>query len=406
MIYDAIVIGAGAAALFFGALNKDKLNILMLERNDRVGKKLLTTGNGRCNYTNTKLNENPYNDKDFTLYMIEKYGYEAIKNKFQVMGIYPYMEEDRVYPMSLQASSVLDVLRYENERNNINIKTDVFVKSFHKDGDIFIIKDQNANIYKSKSLVIACGGAAMPKFGSDANLFKQIKELGISVHDTKPALVPYECDYKYLKHLDGLRVKAKLSLKKAGKIIKDDVDDVLFTKYGLSGPTVFQLSRYISGKESAYKFSVDFFYTFNEDELFLILSDRRKDMGYKSLDDFFIGLIHKRLIIPVLDRLGIVKETNAKNLSDKDLHKIINILKDFELDIIKNKGYGIGQISLGGVATKEINAKTMESKKINGLYFIGEVIDIDGPCGGYNLSFAWLSAMAAYDDIKLRCKAW
>lgn len=406
MIYDAIVIGAGAAALFFGALNKDKLNILMLERNDRVGKKLLTTGNGRCNYTNTKLNENPYNDKNFTSYIIKKYGYEAIEEKFLNMGIYPYMEDDRVYPMSLQASSVLDVLRYENERNNVEIKTDVFVKSFYKDGDIFVLKDQNSNIYKGKSLIIACGGAAMPKFGSDANLFKQIKELGISVHDTKPALVPYECDYKYLKHLDGLRVKAKLSLKKGDKVIKDDVDDVLFTKYGLSGPTVFQLSRYIKGKESAYKFSIDFFYTFSEEELFSILSDRRRDIGYKSLDDFFIGLIHKRLIIPLIDRLGLEKESLAKDLSDCDLHKVINILKDFELDIIKNKGYGIGQISLGGVATDEINSKTMESKKFNGLYFIGEIIDIDGPCGGYNLSFAWLSAMAAYDDIKSRWKAW
>lgn len=406
MTYDAIVIGAGAAALFFGALNKDKLNILMLERNDRVGKKLLTTGNGRCNYTNTKLNENPYNDKAFTSYMIEKYGYEIILEKFKAMGIYPYIEDDRVYPMSLQASSVLDVLRYENDSNNVDIKTDVFVKSFHKDGDIFIVKDQNSNIYKAKSLVIACGGAAMPKFGSDANLFKQIKELGISVIDTKPALVPYECDYKYLKHLDGFRVKAKLSLKKAGKIIKDDIDDVLFTKYGLSGPSVFQLSRYIKGKESAYKFSIDFFYTFTEEEMFTLLSERRKDLGHKSLDEFFIGLIHKRLIIPVIDRLGLAKETLAKDLSENDLHKIINILKNFELDIIKNKGYGIGQISLGGVDSKEINNKTMESKKVHGLYFIGEVIDIDGPCGGYNLSFAWLSAVAAYDDIRSRWKAW
>lgn len=404
MIYDAIAIGAGASALFFGALNKDKLNILMLERNDRVGKKLLTTGNGRCNYTNTRLEQNPYNDKEFTSNLIARYGYDAIINKFQSMGIYPYMEDDRVYPMSLQASSVLDVLRYENDRNNVDIKTDFFVKSFYKQGDIFVIKDQDSKTYKAKSLVIACGGAAMPKFGSDANLFKQIKELGIAVKDTRPALVPYECDYKYLKHLDGLRVKAKLSLIKDNKVIKDDIDDVLFTKYGLSGPTVFQLSRYIQGDENKNKFSIDFFYTFTNEELFTLLLERRNTLGHKSLDDFFIGLIHKRLIIPVIDRLGLAKEMLAKDLNDNDLHKIVNILKSFELQIIKDKGYGIGQISLGGVCTNEINSKTMESKKLKGLYFIGEVIDIDGPCGGYNLSFAWLSAMAAYDDIVLRWK--
>lgn len=322
------------------------------------------------------------------------------------MGIYPYMEDDRVYPMSLQASSVLDVLRYENDRNNVDIKTDVFVKSFYKQGDIFVIKDQDSKTYKAKSLVIACGGAAMPKFGSDANLFKQIKELGIAVKDTRPALVPYECDYKYLKHLDGLRVKAKLSLIKDNKVIKDDIDDVLFTKYGLSGPTVFQLSRYIQGDENKNKFSIDFFYTFTNEELFTLLLERRNTLGHKSLDDFFIGLTHKRLIIPVIDRLGLAKEMLAKDLNDNDLHKIVNILKNFELQIIKDKGYGIGQISLGGVCTNEINSKTMESKKLKGLYFIGEVIDIDGPCGGYNLSFAWLSAMAAYDDIVLRWKVW
>lgn len=406
MTYDAIVIGAGAAALFFGALNKDKLNILMLERNDRVGKKLLTTGNGRCNYTNTKLDENPYNDADFTSYIINKYGYKSIEYKFKSMGIYPYIEEDRVYPMSLQASSVLDVLRFENERNNVTIKTDVFVKSFHKDGDIFILKDQNANIYKAKNLVIACGGAAMPKFGSDANLFNQIKKLGMKINETKPALVPYECDYKYLKHLDGLRLKAKLSLIKDNKIITYNTDDVLFTSYGLSGPTVFQLSRYIKGKESDYKFCIDIFYTLSESELYTLLSDRRRDIGYKKLDDFFIGFLHKRLIVPIIDKLNISKDILARDLSDAQLHTLVKILKGFELKIIKNKGYGIGQISLGGVSTKEINVKTMESKKLKGLYFIGEVIDIDGPCGGYNLSFAWMSAMAAYDDIVLRWKAW
>lgn len=405
MTYDAIVIGAGAAALFFGALNKDKLNILMLERNDRVGKKLLTTGNGRCNYTNTKLDENPYNDADFTSYIINKYGYKSIEYKFKSMGIYPYIEEDRVYPMSLQASSVLDVLRFENERNNVTIKTDVFVKSFHKDGDIFILKDQNANIYKAKNLVIACGGAAMPKFGSDANLFNQIKKLGMKINETKPALVPYECDYKYLKHLDGLRLKAKLSLIKDNKIITYNTDDVLFTSYGLSGPTVFQLSRYIKGKESDYKFCIDIFYTLSESELYTLLSDRRRDIGYKKLDDFFIGFLHKRLIVPIIDKLNISKDILARDLSDAQLHTLVKILKGFELKIIKNKGYGIGQISLGGVSTKEINVKTMESKKLKGLYFIGEVIDIDGPCGGYNLSFAWMSAMAAYDDIVLRWKA-
>lgn len=405
MLYDLIVIGAGSAGLFFGALNKDKLNILILERNDRVGKKLLTTGNGRCNYTNTNINENSYNDKDFTSYIINKYGYKAIEEKFMSMGIYPYKERDRVYPMSLQASSVLDVLRYENERNCVETKTDVFVKSFHKEGKIFILKDSNLQVYKAKNLVIACGGAAMPKFGSDANLFNQIKKLGIELIDTRPALVPYECDYKYLKHLDGLRVKVKLTLKKNETTINEDIDDLLFTSYGLSGPTVFQLSRYIKGKESDYKFSIDFFYAYTEEDLYSILLKRKSDIAYKNMGEFFLGFIHKRLIIPFLDKLNIDKDMLVKDLSEKDLHKITKTLKDFEIQIVKNKGYGIGQISCGGVSTKEINNKTMESKKIEGLYFIGEIVDVDGPCGGYNLSFAWLSAMAAYDDIVLRCKS-
>lgn len=404
MSNKVIVVGGGAAGMMAAIVaRKNGAHVTLLERNDRVGKKLLATGNGRCNYTNINLNfdnlldnyhgENPkfvYS----ALYSLDVY--QTI-DFFERLGITPYVEEDRVYPNSLQASSVLDVLRYKIDDLGIELITNAYVVHISKDKN-FKVKTKDGRTFHGDKLILATGGMAMPASGSDGNGYSLAKSLGHRVVDIFPGLVQLKLEGDIFKQIKGIKFPGRAGIYSKGKLVMEDWGDILFTDYGISGPPILQLSRtalsYLRN-ERDIRLRVSIITNMDKEHLIKYLERRFQLMPKKSIQLALIGLINKRLIIPILKEINVDKDKKAANLSTEEIECLAEILTNWEFKIIGSQGWGQAQVTAGGVDTREIDHKTLESKIVKGLYIVGELLDIDGNCGGFNLQWAWSSGYVA-----------
>jgi len=401
MTNKIIVVGGGAAGMMASIIAKrNGGEVTILERNNRMGRKILATGNGRCNYTNMNLSINNYHGEN------SKFAYSALSNFdlyqtmdfFERLGITPAVEENsKVFPLSFQSSSVLDVLRYEIEDLGIEPVIDAYVIDIKKKNK-FIVKLKDGRIFKADKVILATGGSAMPVSGSDGNGYTLAKSLGHSTTDVFPALVQLKLDGNLFKQASGVRFVGVAGLYSKDKLLLEDRGDILFTNYGISGPPILQLSRkaldYLrQGKDIELRVSI--IHSKTKEELVQYLDRRFEFMPSKSIERSLIGLINKRLIIPILKELNINKDKNVANLSKKEIDDLASILTSWSFNIIGNKGWGQAQVTAGGVNTAEINNKTMESKIVKGLYIVGELVDIDGDCGGFNLQWAWSTGYIA-----------
>lgn len=404
MIYDLTVVGAGASGCLASIRAAEKsLSVLLLEKNERIGQKLLTTGNGRCNYTNKNITVNNYhgNEPDFVKYALSKYNHPTILSLFEKMGIIHYaLENGKCYPYSLQSSSFLDVFRMELKEQGVDLKTCENVKQVSYKGDHFII-ESSGGTYRSKKLIVATGGLSLPKSGSDGGGYKLLKYFSHSLTDTFPALVQLKLEYPYLKAMDGVKLEAKTRLWIDDQEFSAQFGDTLFTSYGISGPTILNLSRdAVEGVLKNKKVEVSVSLLAQEpDEIFNIITSRFSHRPKRTVEEALIGMVHKKLILPFLKDLGIPKEMSVKNLSQEKILEMKTKLSDWRFRVIGHNGFANSQVTCGGIRTSEFNGETMESKLQRGLYGIGEVLDIDGDCGGYNLHWAWASASVAVDDI-------
>lgn len=383
--------------------NKD-YNVRILERNDRVGKKLLATGNGRCNYTNlslTPLNFHTAN-RNFPNHILNSMDNKDIIELFKSLGIFPTSESDgRVFPLSLQGSSLLDYLRIHMDRLGIEIIYNEKITSVKKENNKFII--QGNKKYYGDKLIIATGGMAMPASGSDGSGYDLAKSLGHSIIPVFPTIVQLKSDYKRLKAIKGVRVNTDAILYVNEKPILGKSGDVLFTDYGLSGPAILDLSRKSIEnliKENHTQIGVNLVGV-KRDQVEEILKSRVKTLNEFDKNDFFNSLIHKKLIPALLESID---SKYGRNWHVKDIHGdlfnlVINELTDFRFNITGHKEFKEAQSTAGGVNTLELNRTTLESKIIKNLYFTGEVLDVDGDCGGYNLQWAWSSAYAVSNAI-------
>ena len=407
MSNKVIIVGGGSSGMMAAITAKrNGADVTILERNDRVGKKLLATGNGRCNYTNTTINynnflENYHGDNP-------KFVYSALYNFdiyqtidfFEVLGITPRVEDNKVYPNSLQASSVLDVLRYEIENLGIELITEAYVIEIKKKKS-FNIKLKDGRNFTSDKVILATGGMAMPASGSDGNGYSLAKSFGHNLIDILPGLVQLKLEGNIFKQIKGIKFPGIAGLYLNDKLIMEDRGDILFTDYGISGPPILQISRraldYLRKNEDI-RLRVSIITNRTKDELVKYLKMRFELMQKKTIQEGLIGLINKRLIIPILKEVNVDKDKNVLNLSREELDRLANILTSWEFKIIDSNGWGQAQITAGGIDTKDINDKTMESKLVKGLYIIGELLDVDGDCGGFNLQWAWSSGyVAGYD---------
>lgn len=398
-----IVVGGGAAGMVAAiAAARQGAAVTILERNPRVGKKLLTTGNGRCNFTNIHANSQCYqgNNPEFVRIPFRNFSVQHTISYFEELGIAHKVEEaGKVFPMSDQASSVLDVLRYEMDQVGVTVVCDAYVVEIRRQNNIFTLSMEDGSVWQADSIVLAAGGRAMPASGSDGNGFVLAQKLGHTIIDVFPGLVQLKLEASFFKQIDGVKFVGTAELFHKGTCIAKDRGDILFGNYGVSGPPILQVSRSAAqllheNKEAILK--IIMLDTVSREELKARLTTRWEQRPGKTAEFSLVGLINKRLIPVVLKEAGIGDSKRpVAALSAKERERIIDILTDWQFKITGTKGWPSAQVTAGGIATKEINPNTMESKLVKGLFLAGEIIDIDGQCGGFNLQWAWSSGYIA-----------
>lgn len=396
------VIGGGASGLVAAiAAARNGAEVSVYEKMNKTGKKILATGNGRCNYTNMYMAMDRYHSKNIKMAESAMNFFDRDKtiSFFENLGIYPYIDQSgKVYPNSLQASSVLDVLRYEALRLNVQEITDFEVRELRKSKDKFSIMGVE-NAFTADKVILCSGGKASPQLGSDGSGYEIAKSFGHKIIEPFPALVQLKLAGKYFKRITGIRFDGIVRSFTENKTIREEEGELLFTDYGISGPPVLQISRKVieaMNRNERVFIAVDMFPNLTKAMLYDILKDRFFHIGYKSMEDALVGFINKKLIPVVLQEAcfeNIQKECGK--LNKKEIFKLIDILKEWKFEVTGHNTWQQAQTTAGGISLTDINPNTMESTKVKGLYFAGEVLDVDGDCGGFNLQWAWSSGYTA-----------
>ncbi len=395
------IVGGGAsglAAAIEAGRTAPEAEIVILERLDRVGKKILATGNGRCNYSNTNADIDNYYGRDrmFADYALKEFTVENTVNFFNQLGVFPKEEKNgRLYPFSLQASAVLDALRNECERLGVDILTGFCVKEAVKKDGGFVLSSADGRRISADRLIIAGGGCASASLGSDGSAFRLLKDFGHSITELAPALVQLKTRPEEVKSLKGIKLTGGVSLIHKHRIICEDYGEVLFTDYGVSGPPIFQLSARTAFIKNAV-LSLDLMSEYSPKEVYDILENRRESLSHLTMESFFTGLLNKRIGNLISRRIGIEKLSyGVGELTNRQLWAIASQIKDYRLEITGTNGFKNAQVTAGGALTSEFDGRTMQSRIVKGLYACGEVLDIYGGCGGYNLQWAWSSGRLA-----------
>lgn len=396
------VIGGGASGLVAAiAAARKGAEVTIYEKLNKVGKKILATGNGRCNYTNMNMSIDRYHGKNINAVenILNFFDLNKTLNFFEDLGINPYIGDlGKVYPSSLQASSVLDVLRYEAERLKVQEVTDFEVIELRKNKDKFSIIGKDT-VYVADKVILSTGGKASPQLGTDGSGYILAKSLGHKIIEPFPALVQLKLKGKYFKRITGIRFDGVVKGLTDKKLIREDEGEILFTDYGISGPPILQISRNVIeelNKGIKVYVSVDMFPNSLKSDLYDLLSVRFNKIGYKSIEEGLIGLINKKLISVILLEAGF-EDLNKEcgKLNKKEIYKIIDILKEWKFEVIGHNSWQQAQSTAGGVDMSEVNPNTLESVKVKGMYLSGEILDVDGDCGGFNLQWAWSSGYVA-----------
>lgn len=386
------IVGGGASGLVAAVAAAENGNsVTVYESGERIGRKILATGNGRCNMTNINADVENYHGRNpkFIMGAKNKFWVEETIGFFENLGIVCKTEEEgKVYPYSDQASAVLDVLRFKIDLLGIKVVTSFEVESVEKNKNTFAIKAYDGRKECADAVVVATGGKAAPNLGSNGSGYEILKSFGHTVTDLKPSLVQIKTETEVVKKLKGIKLNANVRIGNT-----NTYGEVLFTEYGLSGPAVFSLSSSLDGHKKA---SLDIMSEYTEEELYNMISVRVYQNPKITLENFFVGMLNKRVGQALLKYIGIEPLSRyAVTLSDKEIRRICQTIKKWDFNIIGTMSWNNAQVTKGGAVTDEFNPNTMESKLVKGLYATGEVLDIDGDCGGYNLQWAWSSGFLA-----------
>jgi len=395
-----VVIGAGASGILAGIYAKNDNNeVIILEKNNKPLKKLLITGNGKCNYFNDDFAINHYfsNDIDKLSKIITEENKNRILSFFDSIGIIPKIKNGYYYPSSNQAYSIYNALLKEAELKGVKIENDSNVIDIEKK-DKFIITLENRVISCDK-VIISTGSKAYPKTGSDGDGYNFACKFNHNVNKVYPALVQLTSSNKLLKELDGVRIDTKVTLLKDNKKIKEQVGELQFTKEGLSGICIYNLSIESNAGDIVRINLLNEHNITNKEEFIKVFEERNNKVKKRSITELLEGYLNYKIVNAILKKCNIDPSKNYSNLTNEEQKLLGQTLTNLEIRIEGTKDYNSSQVCGGGVSLEEINIETFESKMINGLYFTGEVLDVVGECGGYNLGFAFLSGMLAGESI-------
>ena len=395
MVIGIIGGGASGMAAALAAAEGTGNQVILMERQTRVGRKLLSTGNGRCNLTNLHANSGGYhgNDPEFARYAIARFDPEAALSWFRSLGLLTVAESSgRVYPYSDQANSVVDVLRFGLEKPNIRVMLGFEVEKVKKTPTGFRV-DAKGETVECEKLIIACGGLAGTKLGGSMSGYKLLRSLGHSCTRLRPTLVQLKSGWSGCAGLKGVRANCHAEILHNGEKTAESTGQLQFTEYGLSGPVIFEISRDVCQGSGEWQCRLDFLPEISEKDLRRELSRRRETS--LPVSELLTGILHNRLGRVLTQSAGLTPNVPVRDLSDWEIGQAVSAVKHLEVSLTEPMGMDSAQVTAGGIVTAEFDETTMESNLVPGLYACGEVLDIDGDCGGYNLQWAWSSGRLA-----------
>ena len=388
------IIGAGASgmAAALAAAEDPKTNVILMERQSRVGRKLLATGNGRCNLTNLHALASGYHgDLPFIAGILEQLSPEQTLYWFSRLGLYTTAEPSgRVYPYSDQANSVVDVLRFALEKPNITLKLGFEVEKVRKSAAGFLAEAQQERV-ECDALIVACGGLAGTRLGGSMSGYKLLRSLGHRCTRLRPALVQLQSNWPYCPALKGVRANCRAGIIRNGELFAESMGEIQFTQFGLSGPVIFEVSRDVCQGPGSWGCSLDLLPDLEEKRVLDVISARVN----LPVSELFTGILHNRLGRVVAQCANLRLTDVIGELEKWQLAQAAHMAKHLEVPLTEPMGMDSAQVTAGGIVTREFDEKTLESRLVPGLYACGEVLDVDGDCGGYNLQWAWSSGYVA-----------
>ena len=391
------IIGGGAAgmAAAIAASEYEHIQITLMERQARLGRKLSATGNGRCNLSNIHAAEGGYHGDDphFHEYALSQYPPEETLRWFRDLGLYTVTEASgKVYPYSDQANSVVDVLRFSLNSFHAEVLTDFEVMKVKKNGDTFFVTSRDQTLEFDR-LIIACGGLAGTKLGGTMSGYKLLRSFGHKCTKLRPTLVQVKTSWPGVSALKGVRANCHAAIYHNGQLHRESVGEIQFTEFGLSGPVIYEISRDACQGSGDWECRLDFLPDCPARSLMRpLMRKRNSDL---NAEDLFTGILHNRLGRVIVKEAGIKANTKIFDLYDSQLEEVIRLTKAFRITLTEPLGMDAAQVTAGGIVTNEFDPETMESRLVPGLYACGEVLDVDGDCGGYNLQWAWSSGRLA-----------
>ncbi len=404
MISKKVLIVGGGASGLTAAISAARKGgeVVLIEGLNRVGKKILATGNGRCNLSNITTSTAHFHGENpaFVEGALTQVNVEETLRFFQLLGLETKVEDEgKVYPISDQGSSVLDILRYEVEKLGVHQILDDPVITLQKKDNQFIVETESKTRLTGDKVILATGGKSAPKLGSNGSGYDLGKSVGHGLTPVFPALVQIKCDNRSFRSLKGVKIQGSIKLESEGKLLRKEQGEVLFTEYGVSGPPVLQLSRGVQEclqKNREPWVVLDFFPEAGEEKIYETLWMLVSLDGKKPFDFSLIGILNKKVIPVILKEIGVKDiKKSCEEVTDKEIRRLAKALKNCRLKSTGTLSWKDSQVTAGGIRSDEVNSRTLESKKVKGLYFAGEIVDVDGDCGGFNLQWAWSSGIIA-----------